>query len=161
MAGTIRAAPEADLTRPTGETWRAEAGGGQVNGLSLDTCAMIWAAQGETLSEDARARIEAEPLHVCAISAWELGTLAGRNRIRPSMPALKWFDTFLERSGSALIGLDAAVLVASTELAGEPPADPADRMIIAAARSRDLALVTRDAAILDYGRSGRVRTLAC
>ena len=39
--------------------------------------------------------------------------------------------------------------------------DPADRMLIATARRRDLILITRDRAILDYAAAGHVRAIAC
>ena len=58
-------------------------------------------------------------------------------------------------------GQTAQRLAASSFLPGQPPADPADRVLIATARAMDLILITRDQAILDYGQEGWVRTLAC
>jgi len=53
------------------------------------------------------------------------------------------------------------VLVASTTLPGTPPADPADRIIVATARAFGYVLATRDAKILEYGTRGHVRVVGC
>ena len=47
----------------------------------------------------------------------------------------------------------------STLLPGQPHADPADRFLIAAARTQGLILATRDESIIDYGNAGHVRVL--
>ena len=44
-------------------------------------------------------------------------------------------------------------------LPGSPPADPADRMLIATARRRGLTLVTADRRILDYAAAGHVQVI--
>ena len=49
--------------------------------------------------------------------------------------------------GIALLPLDAESAAESTLLPGEPRADPADRFLIAAARTKGLFLATRDKAI--------------
>jgi PIN domain nuclease of toxin-antitoxin system len=53
------------------------------------------------------------------------------------------------------------LLANSCTLPGEPPNDPADRIIIATARESGLVIVTRDSAILSYSQAGHVQTLAC
>ena len=53
------------------------------------------------------------------------------------------------------------ILIASSFLPGKPPRDPADRILLATARDLGATLVTRDRAILAYGESGQVSTLAC
>lgn len=63
--------------------------------------------------------------------------------------------------GVSLADLSPSVLIASTTLPGEPPADPADRILIATAREFDYSLVTRDRQILDYALSGHVRAMGC
>lgn len=47
----------------------------------------------------------------------------------------------------------------STLLPGEPHGDPADRFLIAAARTEGVILATRDENIVDYGNAGHVRVL--
>jgi PIN domain nuclease of toxin-antitoxin system len=60
-----------------------------------------------------------------------------------------------------LAALSPEILIASSFLPGEPPSDPADRILLATARDLGAMLVTRDRAILAYGESGQVSTLAC
>ena len=43
----------------------------------------------------------------------------------------------------------------------EPPADPADRILVATVRDFDYSPITRDRQILDYALSGHVRAMAC
>ena len=62
---------------------------------------------------------------------------------------------------AALPQLSVETLVDSCTLPGSPPDDPADRIIIATARERDLTVLTRDRRILDYSRAGHVRAMAC
>ena len=64
-------------------------------------------------------------------------------------------------SGVALATMPPAVLIASTRLPGAPPRDPADRILIATARTFGYTLVTRDQAMLAYGDSGHVQVMAC
>jgi len=47
----------------------------------------------------------------------------------------------------------------STLLPGEPHGDPADRFLIAVARTKGLVLATRDKTIIEYGDAGHVRVL--
>ncbi|EQD53265.1 PilT domain-containing protein, partial [mine drainage metagenome] len=60
-----------------------------------------------------------------------------------------------------LIALDnPAVAVESNELPGDFHADPADRLLVATARTGGYTLVTRDLKILNYGKTGHVNVLA-
>lgn len=63
--------------------------------------------------------------------------------------------------GAEVTNVSLQVLVASSFLPQPIHGDPADRIIIATARERDLTIITRDRAILSYGNAGHVRTLAC
>jgi PIN domain nuclease of toxin-antitoxin system len=58
-----------------------------------------------------------------------------------------------------LAPLDAAVAAESTLLPGEPQGDPADRFLIATARTRGVALATRDERILEYAKQGFLRVV--
>ena len=46
-------------------------------------------------------------------------------------------------------------------LPGDPPRDPADRIIVATARDLGATLITRDRALLDYGEQGHVNVVEC
>jgi PIN domain nuclease of toxin-antitoxin system len=65
------------------------------------------------------------------------------------------------RSRAIPTALDIDILANSCALPGQPPNDPADRIIIATARESDMTIVTRDHLILDYARAGHVRAMAC
>jgi PIN domain nuclease of toxin-antitoxin system len=55
--------------------------------------------------------------------------------------------------------LSPEIAVASASLPGEFHGDPADRILIATARSLSAKFVTADRAILAYGRLGHLATL--
>ncbi len=134
--------------------------------LLLDTCAIIWIAGDDLLSEPAISALNKElesgrMVHVSPISAWELGILASRGRLRGATSAQRLFDIACERPGTALASLTPVVLLDSSFLPGTPPNDPADRIIIATAREFGLQIVTRDHRILEYAEQGHVRALAC
>lgn len=133
--------------------------------LLLDTCACLWLTHGDDLHADALSAVasaqQVRGLFVFAITAWEVATLVAKSRYRLKVPTAIWFARLLELPGIGLAGLTPDVLVASVELPGDPPADPADRMICATARQHGLAVVTRDRRILDYGAAGHVNTMAC
>jgi PIN domain nuclease of toxin-antitoxin system len=60
--------------------------------------------------------------------------------------------------GISLLPLDADTAAESTLLTIEPR-DPADRFLMAAARTKGLILATRDEAIIKYGNAGHFRVL--
>ncbi len=134
--------------------------------LLLDTCAIIWVANDEPIAKEAREAIAAAlqadaPVYVSPISAWEVGMLAARRRISLRMTPEKWFDRLLGAPGLRLAELPPSLLIASSFLPGDTPADPADRIIAATAREYDLRVVTRDRRLLAYAESGYCRALAC
>jgi PIN domain nuclease of toxin-antitoxin system len=53
----------------------------------------------------------------------------------------------------------AAVAMESTRLPNLAHADPADRFLLATARVHNLAFLTKDRVLLDYGREGYVRVI--
>jgi PIN domain nuclease of toxin-antitoxin system len=129
--------------------------------LLLDTCAVLWLAEGIELITDARKAVTDGNLNVSPISAWEIANLVRKNRIVLAMPIIKWFRQTLDLMQAATPELTLEILAGSCELPGSPPTDPADRIIIATAREARMVLVTRDKAILAYSRAGYVRTMVC
>jgi len=137
-----------------------------MNDLLLDTCAVIWTGNGSEIAPLAvealdRSHDRDKPVYVSPFSAWELGVLVLRGRIRLPQAPQEWFRTYLEKGGLRLADLSADALVASSFLPGLPPRDPADRIIIATARELGLTIVTRDRKILNYATEGHVKALAC
>ncbi len=137
-----------------------------MTGMLLDTCAMIWTAQGDPLREPAASEVpkayeRGTLLLVSPITAWEVAMLVAKGRMALALNPDLWFNRFCDLPGVTLAAMPPSVLVASTALPGQPPGDPADRILIATARAFGYALVTRDEKILEYGTRGHVQVLAC
>jgi PIN domain nuclease of toxin-antitoxin system len=136
-----------------------------VSALLLDTHIWLWYAEGNAQRLTAagvkkldQAR-QAEGLRISPISVWEIGVQHAKGRIQLSAPLRDWVRDALAPAGITLLPLDAESAAESTLLPGEPHGDPADRFLIAAARTKGLVLATRDKAMLDYGNAGHVRVL--
>jgi PIN domain nuclease of toxin-antitoxin system len=133
--------------------------------ILLDTCALIFMVEGQlgAEAEDAlgKAYADKRPTLVSPVSAWEIGVLVARGRLRVAADPLSWFRSAATQPGVALSSLPDDVLIGSSFLPGVPPRDPADRIILAAARKIGAAVMTRDRSILAYGREGHVATIAC
>jgi PIN domain nuclease of toxin-antitoxin system len=134
--------------------------------LLLDTCATIWIANEEPISETTSAAIRraneiGELIYISPITAWEIGLLAARSRVNLLMPPERWFLRLLQAPGVQLAEMAPEVLIASSFLPGTPPRDPADRILAATARQYGYALVTRDRLLLDYAEQGHMQALAC
>ncbi|MCE2541405.1 MAG: type II toxin-antitoxin system VapC family toxin [Acidobacteria bacterium] len=137
-----------------------------MSGLLLDTCAVIWIAQGDPLREPAASELPEAcergiPLLVSPITAWEVGMLVAKGRMALALDPDLWFQRFCDLPGVTLAAMPPTVLVASTTLPDQPPGDAADRILIATARASGYVLVTRDEKILDYGARGHVQVLVC
>lgn len=136
-----------------------------MSALLLDTHIWLWYAEGNAAQLTAagvrkldQAR-QAEGLRISPISVWEIGVQHAKGRIQLSAPLRDWVRDALAPAGIALVPLDAESAAESTLLPGELHGDPADRFLIAAARTRGLVLATRDKAIIGYGNAGHVRVL--
>ena len=132
----------------------------------LDTCAVIWIANGDLLREPAASVLretyaDGSTLAVSPMTAWEVAMLAAKGKIALSLDPEVWFDRFLGLPGVALAELPPAVLIASCALPGAPPADPVDRILAATARTFGYTLVTRDRHLLVYGEEGHLRVMGC
>jgi PIN domain nuclease of toxin-antitoxin system len=135
--------------------------------LLLDTCAVIWMATDENqMSRDARQALDEAffadlAVGVSPITAWELGLLGRSGRLPAPIQPARLFERFASAEGIRLEALTPAILIDSSFLPGEFHNDPADRIIVATARTLELTVVTRDRAILDYARQGYVLALPC
>lgn len=134
--------------------------------LLLDTHAAIWITEDQPLASVAVEAINAayragSAVFVSAITAWEVGLLVSRNRLSLVARPERWFQRLLAIPGVRLAELSPDVLIASSFLPGEPPRDPADRIILATARDLGATLITRDRLLLKYGKDGQVSTIPC
>lgn len=138
----------------------------RTNDLLLDTCAAIWLAQQSPMEPEAVAAIDeasddGRPIRLSLITSWELGLLARSGRAAMAQAPGDIFRAFLRLPGVVLENLTADILINSSLLPPPVHGDPADRILIATARTLDLTIVTRDQLILDYAARGHVRALAC
>jgi len=134
--------------------------------LLLDTCTTIWLADDQRLSPAAFELLDAadkagEPTYVSPISAWEVGMLVARERLRLLITPQRWFQRLFEAPNVRLADMSPDLLIASSFLPGKPPRDPADRIIAATAREYGATLITRDRALLSYGEQGHIWVLEC
>jgi PIN domain nuclease of toxin-antitoxin system len=137
-----------------------------VQPILLDTCAVIWMAEDAALAPEAVDLLDAANdagaiTYVSPISAWEVGLLVARARLRFLITPQRWFQRVLETPRVRLAEMSPDLLIASSFLPGNPPRDPADRIIAATARDNGCTLLTRDEALLNYGEQGHIRALRC
>ena len=137
-----------------------------MTGLLLDTCACIWISEDQPLADQAvealnRSWQSGEEVRISPFTAWEIGMLMSRGRLKSRLSPRAWFSRLIGVDGVALADLSPDILLESNALPGIPPRDPADRIIIATARETGLTIVTRDQLILDYAADGHVLALAC
>ena len=133
--------------------------------LLLDTHAAIWLTESQPMSTEAtraiREAMQAGELLFSAVSAWEIGLLTEKEQIRLSLPVQTWLDRLAAKSGIHMIALDAETALHSTKLPQPFVQDPADRFLVATARTLNVPIVTRDKRILDYAKAGHVHAVKC
>ncbi len=134
--------------------------------IILDTCAVIWKADEARLlpaAEEALAEayLNKAGIYISPITAWEIGLLMARGRLISAMAPRAWFERVMSFPGVRLAGMSADTLIASSFLPGDPPKDPADRIIAATAREHGYTLITRDRPLLAYADKGHVQALGC
>lgn len=120
--------------------------------MLLDTCALIWLATGsDRLSVATRVRLaSSSSVYVCAITAFEIAVAAQRGRLTLPKPAWAWYSHALVAHDLTEIPVDGWI---ASRAASLPPIhkDPCDRMIVVAAQTHDLTVVTGDERLGQYG----------
>ena len=134
--------------------------------LLLDTCAAIFISSGEPVEDAALAALrqaqeKGHSVYISPITAWEIGMLMSRRKLMSPLPPERWFQRLIEAPGVRLADMSPEVLIASSFLPGDPPRNPADRILLSTARTRGHRLLTRDNALLKYAAAGHVLALAC
>lgn len=121
--------------------------------LVLDTCVVIWSILApEELSAAAAAAItdrEARIL-VSPISLAEVACAVERGRLRLDRHWKPWFRHFVAVNGWQVADIDLAIAAEAYSLADYSGRDPADRIIVATARTFQCPVVTADRQILGY-----------
>lgn len=130
--------------------------------MLLDTHVWIWAATDapRKLGPKTRRLLARAPtasrLHVSAASAFEIAALHTAGRLKLNQPAERWIRESIERAHLRILDVSTAIATDAGAIPSDQLPDPIDRLLVATARHRDLALLTRDAAIIDYASRTRL-----
>jgi PIN domain nuclease of toxin-antitoxin system len=124
--------------------------------ILLDTHVWVWlAVEPKRLSRAASTAIRrargSGGISVASISLWELAELFYRGRLRAPGTIESSVRSVVEESRVIVHEISPEIAALATAFPDDYPADPADRLIGATARSLGLPLVTRDQRILDCG----------
>lgn len=92
-----------------------------------------------------------EPLLVSDISLWEVSTLVSLGRIRLRRPLRDWLEAAVAPPLVRRVSVSPAVAAEVAELPDTFHRDPADRIIVATARTAGAAVATADTRIIDSG----------
>ena len=133
--------------------------------LLLDTNAALFVLRGRRLLPAAQSAIDTASgdgrLFLSAVSAWEIGLLMARGRLKSPLSAVDFFLEAVNRFGCKVCEVTAPIFANSSFLPHFDHRDPADCLLIATARALDLTIVTSDRKILGYGIAGHVKSMAC
>ena len=119
----------------------------------LDTCAVVWAIGDPVRLPDTVAGIlTADDTRVCvsAISCAEIACASQRGRLDIDRHWRRWFRHYVELNGWTVLPIDLDTVEEAYALPDPFHRDPADRLIVAAARALSAPVVTADARILEY-----------
>lgn len=134
--------------------------------LLLDTHSWIWITNGDKNLRNASTLKLIEEcsnsasLFIASISIWETAMLESKGRIRFPHSCLEWIQGATGMPGLTVVEISPIVAVEASRLPGHFHGDPADRIIVATARTEGMTLITQDAKILDYARAGYVKAKA-
>ncbi|HWF45236.1 MAG TPA: type II toxin-antitoxin system VapC family toxin [Candidatus Kapabacteria bacterium] len=121
--------------------------------ILLDTHIWIWMVDKNPRLNPSFAKIIRDNdkyLSVSVVSCWEISMLVAKGRLDLGGPPEKWFEYVIAESGILVVPLTPRITAEAYSLPGTFHDDPADRMIVATARSRDCLLLTEDQKILNY-----------
>jgi PIN domain nuclease of toxin-antitoxin system len=117
--------------------------------ILLDTHVWLWLCLEPRLLSTAAARavrgaVDAGGLAIASITLWEVAMLLARGRVVPQGTPETWLGALIDRSGVVVKEITPTVAILATHFPDDFPADPADRLIAATARSDGMPLVSRD-----------------
>lgn len=120
--------------------------------MILDTCALLWLAQGGgALSDQTRAGIASKAIvYVSAISGFEVGIKHRKGKLLLPLEPVAWLQAVVAHHDLQVIPLDLEICAKSTSLPNIHQ-DPCDRLLIATAIIHRLTIVTADSVIAEYG----------
>jgi len=123
-----------------------------VNDLLLDSHAVLWALYSPAFLPRRLARLLEDAsinLYISDVTLWELADKAAKRRLPLASNSVAQFVQDIDGLGATLLPIEQADILASVVL---PPhhGDPFDRILIAQAKARNLALATKDKHIAEY-----------
>lgn len=128
--------------------------------ILIDTHVLIWIVSRDVkLGPKARHLLDSSGIGevlVSAITPWEIALLDRKGRVPLGKDVGQWLAEALGHPRIRLAPLDPAISVESVRLPGEFHSDPADRILVATARTLGVPLLTADRPILTYGQQGYV-----
>ena len=120
--------------------------------LLLDTHVWIWSQENpDRLGPQAKRLIlgQEHENHVCTISTLELARLVAVGDIQVSIALREWVERGLRAIQSRTVLISHEIAMDAYALPGPFHKDPADRLLVAAARCHDLTVLTADERILN------------
>ena len=121
--------------------------------LLLDTHVWVW-SQEETdrLGPTARRLLvgAAHENHICTVSTLELARLVSMRAIDLSIALRDWVEQSIRAIQARTVQISHEIAMDAYALPGTFHKDPADRLLVAAARHLELTLLTADERILSY-----------
>lgn len=122
--------------------------------IVLDTHVWLWWLNGSpNLSARHRELLlkhELQGLVVSAISCWEIAYKSAAGRLELGLPAREWIEQALAKPNILVHPVTHEIATDAAVLPGDLHGDPADRLIVATARSLACPLATADRRLLSY-----------
>lgn len=122
--------------------------------ILLDTHSWVWWVNDpDQLSSKTLRYLDSLPpsaIFISIISCWEVAKLVEKKRLHLSESLAEWFEKAIEQSGITVIELERMILMDACALPGVFHNDPADQLIVATSRSKQIPLLTADNKILAY-----------
>jgi len=122
--------------------------------ILLDTHTWIWSHSATKLLSDNVTKLiqttQTDQRAIASISIWEFAMMVTKGRITVKIDPKRWLNNAIGMSGLQVIELTPEIAMESCRLPGDFHRDPADRIIVATARTHNLTLLTKDRKILDY-----------
>jgi PIN domain nuclease of toxin-antitoxin system len=133
-----------------------------MNGYLFDTHVWLWLQRGDTqdISPGFLAELDKhqqdEQLYISAISILEIARLVSSGQYDLGTSVEEFLATATVDGGLRLLDLTPQIFIESTRLPADIHRDPADRLLVATARTHDLTLITRDKNLLRYAKEGHL-----
>lgn len=121
--------------------------------LLLDTHVWIWSQEDvDRLGPQTKRLLvgREHENHVCTISTLELARLVNAGDINVSIALREWVERALRAIQAGTVEVSHQIAMDAYALPGSFHKDPADRVLVAAARCHGLTVLTADERILNY-----------